>query len=165
MARGQWSDEEKAEALRLLADPEATFYEVKAATSIPVGTLHRWAVAAGLERSDDKRLAATERRTLRLQEKRSLIAEEFLDRVEDLMGRMDEPHVVGYTKKGEAIIHPMGASADCKNYITAAAIALDKFRLEMGEATSRTETRSTDAAEAAKAKVDELSQRRKQKSA
>lgn len=159
-----WPDDIKQQALELLAG-ERTFYEVRDATGVPVGTLHRWAEAAGLEHSDEKTRAANERRRDRLAAKREAIAEQFLDRVEDLMGRMDEPHVVGYLKNGEAVVHDQGASADCKNYMTAAAIALDKFRLEMGEVTSRTETRGTEAAQAARQKVDELAERRRSKSA
>lgn len=165
MARRNWTDEEKAAALELLADGSKSFYEVRDATEVPVGTLHRWATEAGLERSDEKTLAATKRRTLRLSEKRQALAEEFLDRVEDLLGRMDEPHVVGYTKKGEAVVFPMGASADCKNYMTAAAISLDKFRLEMGEHTQATRSDTGSPRDRVKDRVDELEAKRQQRSA
>lgn len=165
MGRHVWDDEVKQAALLLLADGSKTFYEVRDETGVPVGTLHRWATEAGLERSDDKTEAAASRRRLRLSVKREAIAEEFLDRVEDLMGRMDLPHVVGYTKDEGPIVLPMGASADCKNYATAAAILLDKFRLEMGEHTESRRTETTTAAEQAKAKLDDLSERRNAKSA
>lgn len=165
MAKRDWSDEDKAAALALLADPEKTFYEVRDECGVPVSTLHRWAEAAGLGRSDAKTDAASERRRLRLAAKREAVAEQFLDRAEDLMGRMDEPHVIGYTKDGQAVAFPMGASADCKNYMTAAAIALDKFRLEMGEHTQATRSESVQVAEVAKSRLDELAQRRKSKSA
>lgn len=164
MGRHVWSEEVKAQALELLTDPARTFYEVRAETGVPVGTLHGWATQAGLERSDDQTKEASDRRRLRLSSKREVIAEEFLDRAEDLMGRMDLPHVVGYND-GEAIVLPYGASADCKNYMTAAAIAFDKFRLEMGEATSRTEDITASPRDRIKGRVDELESKRQQRTA
>lgn len=149
MARKNWSDEEKNEALRLLADPSATFYEVRDATGVPVGTLHRWATEAGLERSQDVTKEATQARVARTHSRRTILQELLLDAAID------------HTERALAEDKAQSAQA----FQTAAAIAHDKFRLEMGEATSRTETRSTDAAQQAKAKVDELAARRAKKTA
>lgn len=161
MAKRTYTDEEKAAALKVLSDPELSFYEVRDRTGVPVGTLHRWATEAGLKRSDEKTEAAAARRRLRLSVKREVIAEVLLDRVEDLMGRMDQPHVVGYDD-GQAVVFPMGASSDCKNYMTAAAIALDKFRLEMGEHTEH-HRHDERPAEKVRTSLDELRARREEK--
>lgn len=164
MARRTYSDEDKAAALLLLADASKTFYEVRDATGIPVGTLHGWATEAGYQRSDDKTEAATIRRRLRLSAKREALAERFLDKADDMMERMDEPHIVMYQKDGEALVIPMGDSSDCKNYATAAAIMLDKFRLEMGESTDRTEHVGVPS-KRVEEKLDELAQRREKREA
>lgn len=155
-----WSDEDKQAALLLLADDSKSFYDIKAETGIPVGTLHRWSVEAGIEHSSEKTKAANVARRERLASKREALAEEFLDRVEDLLSRMDQPHVIAYTKDGKPVVHGVGASADCKNYVTAAAIALDKFRLEMGEHTEHRKTDSDQPRHKVQDKVDELAERR-----
>lgn len=149
MGRRSYSEEEKAQALGLLADASKTFYEVRDLTGVPVGTLHRWATDAGLERSDDQTKAATAARVARMAEKRTVLQEMLLDAAID------------YTDSGVAQDKGTGAQA----FMTAAAIALDKFRLEMGEATSRIESRDLDAAVKARHKVDDLAERRKQKTA
>ena len=149
MGRHTWSDEKKQEALDLLADPSKTFYEVRDATGVPVGTLHGWATAAGLERSDEETKAATEARQVRMSARRELLREMLLDAAID------------HTERAQAEDKASGAQA----FQTAAAIALDKFRLEMGEHTQATRTESSDAAATARAKVDEIAQRRQTKSA
>lgn len=165
MAKRRYTDEEKAAAVELLRDASKTFYEVRDATGVPVGTLHAWATAAGLERSDATTRAATDRRRLRLQAKREALAETFLDRAAELEDRMDEPHIDFRGKDSERVEFPRATSGDVRNYAVAIAVLIDKFRLEMGEHTEHTRTDDLGVAEAARQKVDDLAERRTQKSA
>jgi transposase-like protein len=145
MGRRAYTAEEKAAALELLADPSKTFYEVRDETDVPVGTLHGWAVEAGLKRSDNQTKAATEAHKARID-----LAREHL---RELLIRA----AVEHTERALSQDKPSGVQA----LQTAAAIAHDKFRLEMGEHTAHTRTESPEAAEVAKTKVDELAERRK----
>lgn len=149
MARRNWTDEEKAAALLLLADASKTFYEIRDATEVPVGTLHRWATEAGLERSDEQTKVAMAACRVRIESKRQALRELLIDAA------------LEHTERARAEEKPSGVQA----LQTAAAIAHDKFRLEMGEHTQSTRTEATGAAEAAKGKLDEVAERRNAKSA
>lgn len=165
MARRNWTEEDKSAALGLLADPEASYYDVHKATEVPVSTLHDWAAKAGLTGHSDA-LKQTESarafRSERIALKRAVIAEKFLDYSEHFAdAAKDIADGVIEVKQGVFI----SGGGDAKNLMTAAAIALDKFRLEMGEPTSRTFSESAPAADVAKSKLDELGARRQSKSA
>ena len=72
---------------------------------------------------------------------------DLLERAADLLERMDEPHVEFKGKDADQVTYPMAPAAAVQNYATSAAILIDKFRLEMGEATGRQEHWSNDYAD------------------
>lgn len=150
MARRNWTDDEKAAALLLLGDPELSYYDVHKATGVPASTLHDWAAAAGLTGHTrvEQTEAARSARSQRIALKREVVAEKLLDAVETF---------------GDQAVD--AKPRDAQALMTAAAIALDKFRLEMGEHTQATRSESVDIAGVARSKVDELAERRKQKTA
>jgi hypothetical protein len=57
-----------------------------------------------------------------------------------VLKRMDEPHVDFKGKDADRVVYPVAPAAAVQNYATSAAIMLDKYRLEVGEATARTES-------------------------
>jgi transposase-like protein len=164
MGRHVWSEGKKAEALALLADPEQSYYDVHKATGVPASTLCYWASAAGIEHSN--RLASTEKareaRVERIASKRALIAEKFLDYAETFADQAVEL-AEGLVEVKEGVF--ISGGRDANALMQASTAALTAHRLEMGEATSVQEHRGEDAAEKVKARVDELSERRAEKSA
>lgn len=146
MPRRNWSDDERAAALELLADPESSYYDVHKVTGIPASTLCDWAGKAGMtgHTRQEQTEAARAARHDRIALKRAVIAEKLLDAVE--------------TFADEAVL---AKPRDAQSLMTAAAIAVDKFRLEMGEHTTSTRSESVDIVDAARSKVDELAARRR----
>jgi len=65
----------------------------------------------------------------------------MLNHGHELMDRINEPHIdFKVTKEGVVQVeYPTARSGDVKNYVTSVAIMIDKYRLEMGESTDRTE--------------------------
>lgn len=110
-------------------------------TGIPKPTLVRWCDEAGVERFHPEQTraaltvlqdrAAMTRETLRLM---------LLEKAVDLMERIDEPHVEFKGKDADAVTYPVAPASAVQNYATSVAIFIDKYRLEIGEATSRGET-------------------------
>lgn len=110
-------------------------------SGIPKPTLVRWCKEAGVERFHPEQTraaldvlqsrAAMTRETLRLM---------LLEKAVDLMERIDEPHVEFKGKDGAAVEYPMAPASAVQNYATSVAIFLDKYRLEVGESTGRTES-------------------------
>jgi transposase-like protein len=139
MGRHIWSEEVKAEALRLLSDPEQSYYDVHKATGVPASTLHDWAAAAGMTGHSD-RLADTEAarkfRSERIAVKRAVIAEKFLDYVETF-GEQAAALAEGLIEVKEGVF--VSGGRDALALIQAADIAMKAHRLEMGESTSRGE--------------------------
>ena len=75
---------------------------------------------------------------MRQAEKREELRELLLDRAVELLHRLDDPHIDFRGKDARQVTFPKPGGMDSKNYATAAAILIDKYRLEMGEATART---------------------------
>lgn len=140
MSKRDYSEQEKAGALALLEDLSLTFYEVRDMTGISVGTLCRWAEAAGLKRSDEKTRAASERRKTRLAAKREALAEKMLDVADEFVDHAKDI-AAGVVEVRDGVF--VSGGRDARELMTAAAIALDKFRLEMGESTAINESRDT----------------------
>jgi transposase-like protein len=164
MARREYSDEEKAKALELLRDVSLSYYEVRDKTGVPVGTLHSWARANDIERRSDPKQtrAATERRIERLAAKREALTEKMFD-VADLFVDKASDLAEGVVEVREGVF--ISGGRDARELMTAAAIAIDKGRLELGEATSVNETRG-DAGRArttVEQALDELAAKRKAK--
>lgn len=143
MARRVYSDEEKERALALYETegPTAVFAQL----GIPKSTVMSWAIANGVRTVRNERTAeAVEAARLDRAHTRELLRDEMLRRALDLLERMDDPHVDFKGKDADEVIYPRPSPSGCQAYATAAAILLDKFRLEVGEVTGRTETLSTD---------------------
>lgn len=75
----------------------------------------------------------------RHQHKREALRELLLDKAADLLMRMDEPHYDYRGKDVQRVEFDKATSGDARAYATAAAILIDKYRLEMGESTARIE--------------------------
>jgi transposase-like protein len=151
MARS-YTDEEKRGAV-------ATYVEhgldhAHQETGVAKSTLRDWATKAGHDPSTiaarfvSKTRAATEAASASAEEKRVHLQAELLDAARE--------HV--------AMARVTTDGKDAQHWMTAAAIGVDKFRLERGEATDRTETvaapERTPEVEAELAKVVSLADRR-----
>lgn len=146
--------------------------EVHAETGLPKSTLTRWARKAGVGTFHTEQTAhATEALAAQRALKREQMVDLLIDQANDLIHRMNEQHGVWMQVGGqsgglEQVFYERATSADVRNYAVAAAVLIDKMRLELGEATERKETINIDDARAELAsKVDELAKRRAQKSA
>jgi len=119
-------------------------------TGISGRTITRWAKTSGVV-SQDREKTETARQELarRNAERRERIRSLILEKAEDILHRMDEPHAdFKVVDKGiEKVVWDSARSGDVKNYALSLAILIDKYRLEMGEATGRTETIDLAAAE------------------
>jgi len=135
----EYTVEQKAEAVRLYRE-----FGAEAASKV-IGCsrrqVYRWLGSHNVTaKTTDERRAETEtHHTERREELRQLL----LDQALDMLHRMNEMHVEYREVDGqpEQVMHVVPAPADCKNYATAAAILVDKYRLAMGEATARTHSR------------------------
>lgn len=164
MPRPTYTDEFKAEAVALAIQHGAA----AAARQVDVnaGTIRSWmsrtpGVATDVHRTiEDARETARQRREAAREELRTLLVTKAVD----LVKRMDEEHVDYRGKDADQVSFPKAPPQACQQYATAAAILLDKFRLEMGEATGRTE-HTGETREAAKHVADEIAARRASKAA
>lgn len=136
-----YTDIQKAEAVELYLEHGTA----KAAemTGITPRSIIRWANAAGV--SQDKGKQTEQARIVLAGEnamKREQLRAGAIDKALDMLTRMDLPHTD--FKVAGSQIHEVewstARSGDVKNYAISFAILLDKFRLEMGEATGRMET-------------------------
>lgn len=142
MTRRSYTEEQKAEALALyeLEGPSA----VQAKLGIAKATVAGWAVANGVRTVRNERTAeAVEAARLDRELVREQLRDEMLRKALDLLGRMDLPHIDFKGKDADKVTYPKPSPSGCQSYATAAAILVDKFRLEIGEATGRTEHQLT----------------------
>lgn len=143
MARRRYTDEEREAALALYAEQGPT--AVQEQLGIPKQTVQSWARADGVRTVRNERTAeAVEAARLDRELTRERLRDAMLAKALDLIGRMDEPHIDFRGKDVTKVTFPKASASGCQAYATAAAILLDKFRLEVGEATNRTETHTTD---------------------
>lgn len=111
----QYTDEQRAEVLESYREVGAT--EASKLHDVPIRTVFSWASDAGLTAyAEDEN-----KRTERINAKRQAIRELLLDRVLELLMRMDGP----------------AKPSDLRWMTTAIGTLIDKYRLEAGEATSR----------------------------
>lgn len=140
-ARTSWPPELKAEALRIwqAEGPAAA----SKATGIPNGTIGAWAVRAALQPLHRNRVPLAALEVIR--EQRAAMREELELRMLEvalrLVQRIEQPHVELVSSGGvvQPVELPVAPAKAAQAYATAAAILLDKYRLERGEATDRTE--------------------------
>ena len=137
MPQVKYTDEQRTEALRIFEEDGA----IKAAAEIGCSRMqvYRWykeSVTLHTEKSEEEQRAeAVYQNAIRLRARRRM-----LTRIDNLFDRMDEPHIDFKGNPLTQVTYPTASSGDIKNLVTSVAILIDKYRLEMGEATGRTET-------------------------
>lgn len=143
-----YSEEQKTAALVVYAERGLT--AAGRETGIPKMTIWRWAKATGtvtvtvtpaekVEMAAAGRLANAER----LAVVREGLRQHLIEKADDLLDRMDEPHVDFKGAKAEEVIYPRAPAGAVQNYATSVGILIDKFRLESGESTAKTEVTAT----------------------
>lgn len=138
MAR-TYTDDEKSEALSLYMDVGVA--ESARRTGINPLTISSWARRAGLHTNAPvKTREATEALRAKAGEMREELRLRMLHKALDLIDRMDAPHVEFKGKDAQAVTYPIAPAGAVQNYATSVAILLDKYRLELGEATNRNES-------------------------
>ncbi len=137
-----YSPDEKAAALVLYA--EHGLAETWRRTGIPKPTIASWVTRAGLPHTDStiKTRAATEAATERAERIRAELRLALIEKAADLLDRMDAPHVEFKGKDADQVEYPIAPAGAVQNYATSVGILIDKYRLEMGEPTSRSESRA-----------------------
>lgn len=162
-----WSEEQKSTAVALIA--ERGLAHAWRETGIPKPTLARWADDAGVERTGtEKTRAATDALRERHANLREVVRLELLEKVADLLERMDAPHTDFKGKDSDEVVYPIAPASAVQNYATSVGILIDKYRLEIGEATGRTESWTNDhadheARDIAEAIRQELAERKRQR--
>ena len=146
MAARTYTPEQRQQALELYS----LFGPCRAAKdlAIPKSTIVKWAKAAGLQPPTDNIDAAAKAREARIALKRAKLKELLITKAVDLVTRMDEPHIdfkSGGNLGPVEVKFPKAPAKACHDYAFAAAILLDKFRLENGEVTGREEVVTIDA--------------------
>jgi transposase-like protein len=139
MNRDRYTDAQRAEAVELYRTDGPTV--VQHQLGIPKGTVTKWAQAAGVETvSTANTRAAVEAISVLRERKREEVRTLLIEKAADMLGRMDEPHKDFRGKDVTEVTFEKAPSGACQQYATAAAILIDKFRLEMGESTARVES-------------------------
>jgi len=133
-----YTDEQKREAVDLYLEYGAA--EAATRTSIPRRTISSWITKRGLAQAKGQQTeAARQQLAAKNAERRERIRTTILEKAEDILDRMDQPHV-DYRAAGKEL-HQVewdtARSGDVKNYAVSFAILIDKYRLEMGEHTSK----------------------------
>ncbi len=135
-----YTDQERSEALGFYEEVGAADAARLCDFVVSAGTIRQWAHRAGMSRySAEKTQAATEATRRRASERRAELQELLLSRAIDMLLRMDETHKDFRGKDAVAVFWDKAPAGAAKDYATAAAILLDKYRLEMGEHTDRTQ--------------------------
>jgi transposase-like protein len=140
------SDEERQNAIALVAEHGLAYAWRE--TGIPKPTIVRWCKAAGVERfHPEKTRMAVEALQERAATLRESLRLKLLEKVDDLLDRMDAEHVDFKGKDSDEVVYPIAPAAAVQNYATSVGILIDKYRLEIGEATGRTESWTNDHAD------------------
>ncbi len=114
-------------------------------TRIPKPTIASWARRAHLPHTDAslKTAVATMAASARADQLRAELRVALLEKAVDLLGRMDAEHIEfkNSAKEIREVVYPIAPAGAVQNYATSVGILIDKYRLEAGEATTRTESR------------------------
>jgi transposase-like protein len=133
-----YTDEERAEAIAHYVDHGAA--QAGRMLNIPPRTIRYWANQAGLAAARDQQL---EEGTQRLEKQHAEMREELRLRLLEVallaIDRMTEEHIDYRGKDATEVRFEMASARDMQAYATTLAIVLDKYRLEVGESTSKTE--------------------------
>ena len=138
--RRTYTEDEKRDALLAYVDHGPA--EAARQTGISPLTISSWARRAGVHTNAVAKMKeATEALRARQDEMREELRVRMLHKALDLIDRMDAPHVEFKGKDASLVTYPVAPAGAVQNYATSIGILLDKYRLEMGEATGRTEHR------------------------
>lgn len=159
----EWPEEVRDQARELYLEAGPTV--AAEVTGIPVGTIKTWsnrydwtgqrkayeakqrAAAVGVSIAESEEAARqftewlTEHRT-GIERRRAENLSEIVDQIRQTLAKMDEPGV-WVTKDGDEVEIPRSAR-DIRDFSIAIGVLIDKMRLELGEATERTEVISPD---------------------
>lgn len=148
--RMQYTDDERAEALRLLAQVGKA--EAARRTGIPSGTIASWgsrlSVAAP---SVEAQLPALQAKATTIAQRKAALAERMLGKAEAILGQLDasvvEKHVkvvsMGHAQGSSVeivdVTYDRPPTADQKRIVDTVAVLVDKIQLLTGDVTARTE--------------------------
>lgn len=131
-----YSDQEKAEGLARYLEVGAS--EAARLLGIPARTIRYWANQADLATARTQNLEdAGKMLAVSHQRMREEFRLRLMEKALDALDRMDQKHIDYRGKDATMVTWEVAPSGAFKDYATAAAILDDKYRLEMGEATSR----------------------------
>jgi transposase-like protein len=134
----KYTDAQKRKAVNLYIQHGTT--EASQQSGVPKRTLLRWAKDSDVVAHARDKTAVAVAESARLNvERRERIKSSLLEKIEDLLGRMNLPHIDFKGKDAQMVTYPVATSGDVKNYAVSVAVLIDKYRLEMGESTSRAE--------------------------
>ena len=141
--KGQYSKKARETALKLYVEDGAK--AAAAETGIARQTIASWAKKAGKTDERQKHTsAAIEAAAAEAQKKREQIKVECRLKALEILRRMDIPHTYLAGKDGVKRILDLPQAGDMKDYAVALAVLIDKAELLDGNATDRTEHRTTD---------------------
>lgn len=144
--RSGYTDAERKAAIDLaVAEGLPTARRV---TGIPKATIHSWVVRSGLELPEPTPVLveANAKQAAMTQLRRAELREDLLAKAQELLDRMDDKHVEFKGSGPTEVTYPKATAGAIKDYAIAVGILIDKYRLEVGEAVGRTESRQwTDA--------------------
>jgi hypothetical protein len=134
----KYTDDQRRNAVNLYIQHGTA--EASRRSGISTRSIKRWAkdsdvVAQARTKTDTARAELARRNA----ERRERIKTQLLEKIEDLLGRMNLPHVDFKGKDAQMVTYPVATSGDVKNYAVSVAVLIDKYRLEMGESTLRAE--------------------------
>jgi hypothetical protein len=139
----KWNPDEREAALTIYA--QHGLARANRDTGIPRTTIRRWAARANFdprtiaENAKANSEAAREAALARCEDLRLELREEFLLVAAESLERARQPYVEFVGVKAEQVEYPVPPAGALFNLVKSAATALDKYRLEVGEATDRTE--------------------------
>lgn len=142
MARkSSYTTEQKAEALRIYVERGTA--AAARETGIPQGTIGVWAFRNGLKSISSERMRdAIEAAKLTNEQLRSKLRTMLLEKAIDALERTDQQHIEYKGNTARQVTYDRAPHNAYRDYSISAAILLDKYRLEVGEATARSETRA-----------------------
>jgi hypothetical protein len=139
----EYTMDQRAEALAIYVQKGVA--EASRQTGVPKPTIASWARRGRVHTvAPVKTRAATEMLMAQTAELRERLRYKLLEKADDLLDRMDAEHVDFKGKDVEEVIYPIAPAAAVQNYATSVGILIDKYRLEIGEATGRTESWTND---------------------
>jgi len=138
MPRTTYSPEAKAEALRIYEKEGPS--EAARQTGIAKQRITQWAKIAGVRTSAPQRMAeATQMRRLQGEAFREEVKEKLLRRVDTALELMVTQTTTHVGQQGKEVTYERPPAQDFRHYAMSAGILVDKFRLESGESTAKTE--------------------------